>query len=384
MGKQTSILRYGNALERKGWMLEGMLQKKSESFWRGLIGNSANSVIYQVNDFGVKAGHNITFDYSGMLATAGFRGKEQAFGNAPAKLKFSDSLTLEYGRYTVGNGMEFDAESIGDLDLASQANSRELLADNWVRARDQFIFDAGQGFLNGKAPSHIIRPNDKKAISNMDDGDVMSYDFLIDLETVCKTGTGWTKGDRRAPLKPFKLADGRRMWLLVLDAFQIKALLKDEKFRQVYGNAQVRGNGNELISHKVTEVGSFIIMEANTFAGISYSNQLFKTAVEMQGLRNVDAAGVFSGTGKALSGVVASRGLLLGAGAFQLGMGASPDYRVQPSPDFGITSESALILTTNVDKTRLTAEVEDYQDHKVADIDYGVAVVDTFNADLSS
>ena len=140
MPKQsTGILRYGNALERKGWMVEGMLQKASESFWRGLTGNNANAVVYQKNDFGVKAGHNIIFDYSGMLATAGFRGKEQAFGNAPAKMKFSDSLTLEFGRYTVDNGMEFDAEALGDLDLASHADSREKLADNFVRAKDQML-----------------------------------------------------------------------------------------------------------------------------------------------------------------------------------------------------------------------------------------------------
>lgn len=168
MPKQsTGILRYGNALERKGWMVEGMIQKASESFWRGLTGNNANAVVYQKNDFGVKAGHNIIFDYSGMLATAGFRGKEQAFGNAPAKMKFSDSLTLEFGRYTVDNGMEFDAEALGDLDLASHADSRDKLADNFVRAKDQMLFDLGQGFLRDQKPSHIVRPGGKTSVANL-------------------------------------------------------------------------------------------------------------------------------------------------------------------------------------------------------------------------
>lgn len=380
MGQGTGILRYGNALERKGWMVEGMLQKASESFWRGLTGNNSNAVIYQKNDFNAKVGHNIIFDYSGMLATAGFRGKEQAFGNAPAKMKFSDSLTLEFGRYTVDNGMQFDAEAIGDIDLASHVDSRDKLADNFVRAKDQMFFDLGQGFLRNQAPTHIIRPNDRANIADLEEGDTLTWDFLVDMETIVKTGQGWTKGGRRAPIKPFRLADGRPVWLLVLDPFQIRDLLKDDSFRAIYSTAEVRGIENSLISHKVTKVGSFVIMEASVFAGLSKSNELFKTAVEIQGLRAIDETGTFSGTGKALTGKIASRGLILGVGAFQLGIGQTPDYKLQESQDFGITSESALILTMQADKCRLTAEVEDYKEAKVANMDYGIAVVDTYTS----
>lgn len=384
MAKQsTSILRYGNALERKGWMVEGMIQKASESFWRGLTGNNHDAVIYQKNDFNAKVGHNIIFDYSGNLATAGFRGKEQAFGNSPSKMKFSDSLTLEFGRYTVDNGMEFDAEAIGDIDLSTHADSREKLADNFVRAKDQMFFDLGQGYLRNQAPTHVIRPGNKATIGALTATDKLSWEFLVNMETIVKTGIGYTVGGRRSPMKPFKLSDGRKVWLLVLDSFQIADLLKDEKFQRVYQHAEVRGIGNALISHNVTQVGSFVIMEASTFAGSSINNQLFKTAVEIQGLRTVDENGTFSGTGKAQAGKVASRGLILGAGAFQLGMGSTPDYKFQESQDFGITSESAMLLTMQADKCKLTAEVEDYKEAKVANMDYGVAVIDTYNDKLS-
>lgn len=384
MAKQsTGILRYGNALERKGWMVEGMIQKASESFWRGLTGNNHDAIIYQKNDFNAKVGHNIIFDYSGNLATAGFRGKEQAFGNSPSKMKFSDSLTLEFGRYTVDNGMEFDAEAIGDIDLSTHADSREKLADNFVRAKDQMFFDLGQGYLRNQAPTHVIRPGNKATIGALTATDKLSWEFLVNMETIVKTGIGYTVGGRRSPMKPFKLSDGRKVWLLVLDSFQIADLLKDDKFQRVYQHAEVRGIGNALISHNVTQVGSFVIMEASTFAGSSINNQLFKTAVEIQGLRTVDENGTFSGTGKTQAGKVASRGLILGAGAFQLGMGSTPDYKFQESQDFGITSESAMLLTMQADKCKLTAEVEDYKEAKVANMDYGVAVIDTYNDKLS-
>ena len=119
-------------------------------------------------------------------------------------------------------------------------------------------------------------------------------------------------------------------------------------------------------------------MEAGTFAGYSKNNLLFKQAVEMQGLRTIDEAGTFSGTSVAQSGVIASRALLLGAGAFQLGMGHMPDYKFQESQDFGIVSESAVCLTMNVGKTKLTAEIEDYKQAKIAEMDYSVIAVDTY------
>ena len=76
---------------------------------------------------------------------------------------------------------------------------------------------------------------------------------------------------------------------------------------------------------------------------------------------------------------MASRGLLLGAGALQLGIGKMPEYRWQSSQDFGIDSESAVISWVGIQKTKLVAEDVDYLDAKVAGIDYGVIAVDVFN-----
>lgn len=362
----TSVLKYGNVLERKKWILEGLIQKSSQSFWNGLVGNTHESVIYQKNDFTATSGQNIIFDYSGNYASEGFRGKEQAFGKGKSKLKFSDSLTLEYGRYTVDNGMEFDAATIGDMSLASHDNSKNLLADYYVRAKDQMFFDCAQGFLRGKGPTHKYTCDSS-----------LTWDDLVKLEGAAKTGIGF--GTRRAPLKPFRTSNGMPVWILVLDAFQIMDLLQDPKFQAIYQNAQVRGNNNELITHAVAKIGNLLIMEAGTFAGSSSSNQLFKQAVEIQGLRYMDDSGHFSGTNDNLSGTMYSRGLLLGAGAFQLGMGTMPDYKFQPSQDFEIVSESALILTMNVDKCVLTAEVQDYDEAKVANMDYGIVAVDSVN-----
>ena len=382
MSGNTSILRYGNTLERQQWMVEGIIQEKSQSFWNGLIGNSADSVIYQKNDLRASEGMTINFDYKGNLATAGFRGREQAFGNAPVKFKFSDQIVIEDGRYTVDNGREFDAAVIGDIDLSTHEDSRSLLADNFIRAKDQMFFDLGSGYLRGEALSHVMRPSNV-AVSAMTTAHKMSWSFLVKLETAAKTGKIGTY-ERRSPIKPFKMADGKKYWLVILDSYQIQDLLEDTKFQSIYTQAQVRGNGNELISHAIAKVGSLIIMEAQTFFGESKSNELFKQSVETAGLRTIDQAGTFSGTTTAQTGKIASRGFLVGAGAFQFGVGKMMDYKFQPSQDFGITSESCVETWLQAKRCNLTAEVEDYKEAKVANMDYSLFAFDTYNETLSA
>ena len=373
----TGVLRYGSELERKSWMVAGMIQKKSESFWNGLKGQSEDSVIYQKSDRNATDGMTVVFDYRGNLATAGFRGSEEAFGNAKAKLKFSDKLIIEEGIYTVDNGRKYDAATIGDMDLAEHEDSRELLADNYVRANDQVFFDLGSGYLRGETPSHILRPNDRATVADLTTADKMSWDFLVYLETAAKTGQ--IGGSRRAPIKPFKFANGKKKWIAVLDSFQIRDLLTDTKFQSIYQQAQVRGNGNELITHAIAEVGNLVIMETGVFFGESESNLLFKQSVEIAGLRTIDEAGTFSGTKTAQSGVVASRGFIVGAGAFQEAFGMMPDYKYQASQDFGRVSESAVELWHQAKKCNITAEVEDYKEAKISNMDYSLFAFDTYN-----
>jgi len=374
----TGIVSYDSELVRKGWVLKGLVQAKSTSFWDGLAGNSEDAVIYQKSDFSVKEGHEVHFQMDGNLVGTAHVDKEQAWGNSEEKRLFSDKLRVRRLRWSVDNGDKFDAKNVGDLSLAEHGDSRNKLSDLFVRAKDQMIFDAGQGLLHGEGPTHIIRPNAKATVGDLLTTDIMSYDFMMDVEDVIKSGRGYTVGATRRPLEPYKLQDGRKVWLMVVDSRVSRDLRKDNNFIAIGSNADIRGEGNVLLKGVIGRLGAFIIIEAQTAFGTADST-IGKSSVEIRGLRHVDSAGLFEGQPSygAASTVEASRSLILGRGAFQVGFGKQPDYKFKSSQDFDIKSESALEVWMNVQKTILNTENTDYADAKVSGHDYGVVVVDT-------
>ena len=156
----TAVVSYDDPLVRRGWMSQGIIQAASKSFWLPFTGIDSSKVVYQKNETSAAEGNTVVFDYSGNYATEGYSGYEQAYGKGEAKMKFSSTLTIEVVRYPINNGKKFDGKNIGDLSITEHANSKSLLADMFIRAKDQYMFDAAQGFLRGEEPTHIIRPND--------------------------------------------------------------------------------------------------------------------------------------------------------------------------------------------------------------------------------
>ena len=380
----TGIVDIGSELVRKGWVMKGLVQARSTSFWDGMTGSGEDSIIYQKNDFAVKDGHEIHFQMDGNLVSEAHVDKEQAWGNSEQKKLFSDSLRVRRLRWSVDNGDKFDAKNVGDLSIAEHGDSRTKLSDLFIRAKDQFVFDTMQGRLHNEGPSHIIRPNAKASIGDLAATDKMSYDFHMKMERIIKSGRGYTVGGSRRPVEPYKLADGRKIWFVVIDSAQSADLRLDDKFINITANADVRGEGNRLIKGVIGSYGPFVYVEAQDFFGKSSSRLIGKTKVEIPGLRTIDSAGNFLGeAGYGVAGTVASRGLILGKGAIQIGFGKMPDYKFKSSQDFDIKSESALEVWMNVQKTILQAEGADYDDAKVAGFDYGVVVFETYNSTVA-
>lgn len=377
----TSVVKVGSDLERRKWVMEGLVQKASQSFWAPYTGTSKDSIVFQANNETAKDGHTVVFDFDGNLSGKAVKGKETAFGKGEQKKKFSDKITVERYRLPVDNGDKFDGKNIGDLKLQEHSDSRSKLGDLWTRWKDQGLFDAAQGLLNTnndgiQAPTHSI-----------DLGSTFTFNQLLDIERTLRTSQGFSTGGIRRPLDPYRVEarGGQQMpvWLMVIDATMENILRKDTAgWQTIIRHGAVRGSQNRNLTGVIGSVGSLMLVSASNFfgetAGSGAGFGLDDSKVEIAGLRQFDTVNnVWTGQeGFNYAESLQSRGLIMGAGALQVAMGMMPDYRFQLSSDFGIKSESALEVWTEMRKTKLKSENGDYKAAKVADIDYGIVAVD--------
>lgn len=371
MADGTGKVDINSPLIRKAWMSEGLIQKAGVSFWAPYKGKTFDSIIMTQNDISARSGHTVTFDFDGNLSGKPVKGNTTAKGTGEQKKKFSDSLTVSDYRYVVDNGTDFDGVDIGDLSINSHEDSRSKLGDLWVRSEDQAYFDLAQQ----EAEFGLAF-----AAAGFD------LDALGEIESAVKTGTGFDTtplaSGRRMPLKPFTLKGGEKVWLFVMDVQMKRAFLKTAGAGATLQSADVRGNDNRLISGVLGKIGSFLIVEGASFFGdtdgaittngyYNYDN----TGVEIAGLRQKDTSGNWTGEAAFDGTATVSRGIVLGAGAFQKANGMMPDYKYEGT-DFDKFSESCLETWCAAKPTQLTAENADYVDGQASGYNYGTVFVD--------
>lgn len=373
MADGTGKVDIGSDLKRKKWMREGLIQKSATSFWAAYKGTTKDSIIMQSNLETADAGHTVVFDYNGKLSGRPVKGNTTAKGTGEQKKKFSDKAVVSDYRYVVDNGTKFDGKDIGDLNINEHTNSRSELGDLWVRSSDQAYFDLAQ----------------QGAEFGIDLGTTFTFDQFLDIEKVVKQGRGFDTTPsgiaKRTPLQPFYTADGKPIWLFVIDVAMKNMLMKSSGAQQVLRESDIRGNQNRLFSGVLGKVGNFVIVEGDTFFGYTVGNILDSdgyfnydnTGVEIAGMRTYDSVNtVWSGQeGFAEASTLKSRGVILGANAFQQAMGKMPDYGYEET-DFGKFSESVMEVWCGTKSTKLLAENEDQTDGKLAGYNYGSIFVD--------
>jgi hypothetical protein len=381
----TGVVALTSDLVRKKWMREGLLQAASKSFWSPYTGTSKDSIVFQKNDASASEGHTVVFDFDGNLSQRAIKGKDTAFGKGEQKKKFSDKITVERYRLVVDNGDKFDAVNIGDLAISEHGDSRTKLGDLFVRFKDQAIFDTAQGVKGNVQPTHKL--NVDASTTNL------AYSDLVNIETALRTGVGFKSGlpdattaaASRAPLAPYRLADGRSIWLMIIDpqtAANIKSnTTANSGIMALAQLADLRGNDNRVFKGIIGQVGQLVLVEAEAFFGTSDGTDatalgLNQSDIEIAGMRQYDATNSAWSGQAAYASAEYSRNLILGAGAIQLAFGKQPDYKFKTSQDFDIKSESAVEFWMESQKTNLTAENSDYAKAKRAALDHGVIAFD--------
>lgn len=385
----TATVSLNSELQRKTWLKQNLVTTAGNfSFWAPYKGRSSDSIIMQVDNRSASAGNTVVFDMRGPIEAKAIRGNQTAEGTGVAKRKFSDLVTIEAWRWVVDNGTKFNAKAINDLTLTEHADSVRELGKVWTKTQDQGYFDLAQ----------------QTSEFGLKFDNTFDYESLLRLEYAAKMGEGFdtspTGLGKRLPLAPFSTKDGHPMWLLVIDTpTKIKLMSKAKGAQNFLSTVDVRGNGNRLLSGVVGRIGNFIIVEAPNFIGFTEGD-----IVDAEAYYNFETTSVFepglrryitndNGTTKHWSGTdefvekvgidgkpqggydIYSRGVVLGAGAFQFAMGMDPDYHLKMY-DFDKFSESCLEVWCGLKPAKLKAENDDYRSVNVSKYNLGTIFVD--------
>lgn len=394
MAGQTGVVQPTSILIRDKWVLDNLLKESQYSYTNGYAGGDSRSIIHQVNNENAKDGHNVIFQNTGRLTGNWKVGKETVRGTGEDKKLFSSSLEIQRIRTEVENADKFDAVNVGDLALSQHQESMSLLADMWVRSKDQAFFDVCQ-----QSASHRIL---------LENG--FTFKDFGYIEQIVKTGLGYTDmatktaiRGRRPVLESFRAKADRvfNQYILLIDPYMKAKLMGDSATQTLIATADVRGNENRLLNGVIGKIGSNItVVEVPVFDGITdstvvgdfidknpvskdaWTHQFNKHKVYNQGLRTYtgdDKAFVpksWLGDKVANAGTKTfSRALLLGAGAVQLGYGMMPAYHYAESQDYGINSTSMLEVWCAMRARYMKAENDDYSS-KIGGISYGIIAID--------
>lgn len=379
----TGMVRLGSDLERRKWVKSKMLEMSPQSFWAPYKGKDHNSIIMNVNNRKASEGNTVVFDMNGMLEGKPVRGTQTAEGTGENKKKFSSKVTIESWRWVVNNGTKFYQKAIDDLTIGQHSDSVRLLGKKWISASDQAFFDLAQ--------------QTSQFGMEIGYGD-FNFDKLLEIDHMINTGEFPIKPANvgiRPGLQPFRNdQNGEGTYLFVIDQHMKTALLHSTGAQSFFSGTDVRGNKNRLFTGVLGRIGSLVIVVAPVFTGTSDG-----ALVDADGYYNYDSTGVlsaglrdcveesgtkyFRGTAGynsrigSLSGtkVRKSRGIILGAGAFQFSMGLDPEYHFNKT-DFGKFSESCLEVWCGARATQIYAENTDYKSTSVTGYNWGTAYVD--------
>ena len=320
----------GDPLIRNKWVREGMLQAASRSHWAPYTSNGAGGIIQIKTDFMAKRFSQLTFDYDSFIAIPAKQGKEVVRGTGRVKWKFSDRLTIDRYRWAINNGDKFDAMDIDAQDLTAHGDSIAKLADNFIRFKDQWLFDMMQGFTRYYTDGGQQITYDPHHLIYIDGTKALGYNEFAGIANIVREstfgrvgsgtnkekvfqGSGWKirkllangtyeeanantpeiliKGQKRVPLKPYTMKDQEPCWYLFVDDTVKTMLLRDASMQRILLQSEVRGN-NRLMRGVIGKVGNIMIVEMPTFFGTSEndSSEPKQQIVEISGMSKIRAS----------------------------------------------------------------------------------------------
>lgn len=254
-------------LVKKYWARDTWEAGLHKSYFEKFTGTSAESIIQLREELKKEKGDTINIPLLMPLTAAGITGDNTLEGNEEAMVYRDFNVSIDQLRNAVRLAGRFEEQKT-QIDMRKDA--KESLSTWLGRRIDEMIFTA-----LSTAPS-IDRV--KYAGSATSDDTITASDvFTADTIGIAKR---IATANEDTMIKPIRI-DGADHYVLIIDQFQARDLMNDQKFLDAQKYANIRGNDNPIFSGALGMYNGVIIHEHNRIirknntSGIPVSHALF-------------------------------------------------------------------------------------------------------------
>lgn len=237
-----------NALVRKAWDEKLFRDTEKSTYWKRLMGNSAESLVYVRSQLEKESGDKITFGLRMRAAGDGVTNGGILEGNEEALAAYDASVTLNQYRHAIRIKKGIDQQRIPwDMMDEAKAAISTWAAEKidalcfsamFTAASKVFYREASAGAFTGTTAFSTA----VSALSSSSNQKITPA-FISQLKTWAKTG-----GNRSyTPLRPIR-DEGRDVFVILIHEDAGYDLKVDSTFSQAQREAQERGKTNPLFT----------------------------------------------------------------------------------------------------------------------------------------
>lgn len=245
----TSAVDVSPELRMMAWAKEVYESGIHKSFFEKFTGTSPGSIVQVKQELTKQAGDSIIIPLLMPLTGQGVLGDEQLEGNEEQLIYRDFKVTIDQVR----NGVRIKgrmAEKQTQLDMRKQA--RSALSDWLATYVDKTIFEK---LTADPTPDRIIFGGSATSEDSIGAADVFNTDIIGKAKRLACA-------DENTMVKPVKI-DGRDTYVLVIDQWQARDLVADDKWQAAQQHANIRGENNPIFSGALGMYDGVVIHQHN-------------------------------------------------------------------------------------------------------------------------
>ena len=246
---ETSAVDVAPELRMQAWAKEVYEAGRRKSFFDKFTGTSPNSIIQVKEELTRQAGDAIIIPLLMPLTGSGISGDNILEGNEEALVYRDFKVTIDQIR----NGVLIKgrmAEKQTQINMRKDA--REALSDWLATYVDKKIFEV---LSTDPTPDRIVYGGSATSEDSIGAADIFDTSLIGKAKRVALA-------DENTMVKPIKI-DGKDTYIMIVDQYQARDLVNDEKWLAAQQYANVRGENNPIFSGALGVYDGVILHQCN-------------------------------------------------------------------------------------------------------------------------